>query len=289
MNDSVSLPCYIDHTGVGWVSTTHIRQEGDNYFLLRRSRAMGTVKLEHSDKAQHRAGIMQQLRHFWMDDHLCDVVLKSNDGAEHRAHTAVLSAASVPFKNLLGGSFLEAERVQRKQPVEIAASKEAVSALLDYIYDGQPEVSVEVGLELLRLAEAYGLPKFAGEIEAGIRACLDSSVALQVLQESHGLHSLRVACEDKVAEDFETCSQHSDFGKLSASQLARILRREDLAISREEEVVNAIFTWNNISKEGNSCLGILLQHVHFNSLSIENLLRLSRTTLSGRSGDDLHR
>ena len=162
-------------------------------------------------------------------------------------------------------------------------------ALLDYIYDGKPEVSVQVGLELLRLAEAYDLPKLAGAIEAGIVACSDSSVALQVLQEVHGLHSLRVACEDKVAEDFETCSQHPDFGKLGASQLARILRREDLAISREEEVVNAIFTWNRSSEDGNAYLGMLLQDVHFNSLSIENLLRLGRTTLSGRSGDDLHR
>ena len=251
--------------------------------------AMGAVKLEHSDRAQHRAGIVQQLRHFWMDDHLCDVVLKSHDGAEHRAHTAVLSAASVFFKNLLGGSFLEARRVEQKQPVEIAASNAAVSALLDYIYDGQPQVSVEVGLELLRLAEAYDLPKLAGAIEAGIRASLDGRVALQVLQEEHGLHSLRVACEDKVAEDFETCSQHPDFGKLGASQLARILRREDLAISREEEVVNAIFTWNKVSEDGNAYLGMLLQNVHFNSLSIENLLCLGRTTLSGRSGDDLHR
>ena len=251
--------------------------------------AMGAVKLDHSDRAQHRAGIMQQLRQFWMDDQFCDVVLKSHDGAEHRAHTAVLSAASVFFKNLLGGSFLEAERVQQKQPVEIAASKAALSALLDYIYDGQPEVSVEVGLELLRLAEAYDLPKLAGEIVAGIRACLDSSVALQVLQEAHGLHSLRAACEDKVAEEFETCSQHPDFGKLTASQLARILKREDLGVSREEAVVNALFTWNKVSKDGHAFLGVLLQHVHFQSLSFENLVRLGHTTLSGSSGDDLHR
>ena len=250
---------------------------------------MGAVKLDHSDRAQHRAGIMQQLRQFWMDDHLCDVVLKSHDGAEHRAHTAVLSAASVFFKNLLGGSFLEAERVQQKQPVEIAASKAAVSALLDYIYDGQPEVPVEVGLELLRLAEAYDLPKLAGAIEAGICACLDSSVALQVLQEAHGLHSLRGACEDKVAVDFETCSQHPDFWKLSVSQLARILKREDLVISREEAVVKAIFAWLKISKDRDVLLGVLLQHVHFQSLSIDNLFRLGRTTLSGPSGDDLHR
>ena len=251
--------------------------------------AMAAVKLDYSDLAEHRAGIMQQLRQFWMDEHLCDVVLKSSDGAEHRAHTAVLSAASVFFKNLLGGSFLEAERVQQKKPVEIAASKAAVSALLDYIYDGQPEVSVEVGLELLRLAQAYDLPKLAGAIEAGICACLDSSVALQVLQEAHGLHSLRAACEDKVAEDFETCSKHPDFGKLSASQLVRILRREDLGVSREEDVVNAVFTWNKITRDGHAFLGILLQHVHFQSLSFENLLRLGHTTLSGQSGDDLHR
>ena len=75
----------------------------------------------------------------------------------------------------------------------------------------------------------------------------------------------------------------------SASQLARILRREDLAIYREEEVVNAIFTWNKVSKDGHAFLGVLLQHVHFQSLSFENLLRLGHTTLSGSSGDDLHR
>eukprot|EP00435_Cladocopium_sp_Y103_P037902 s843_g10.t1 len=85
---------------------------------------------------------------------------------------AVLSAASVFFKNLLSGSFIGAERVQQKQPVEIAASEAAVSGLLDYIYEGQPEVPLEVALELLRLAEAYNLPKLAGAIEAGIRASL---------------------------------------------------------------------------------------------------------------------
>ena len=250
---------------------------------------MGAVKLKHSDPAQHRASIMQQLRQFWMDDHLCDVVLKSHDGTEHRAHTAVLSAASVFFRNLLGGSFLEAERVQQKQPVEIAASKEAVSALLDYIYDGQPEVPVEVALELLRLAEAYNLPKLASDIEAGIRGSLDGSVALQILQEAHGLHSLRAACEDKVAEDFETCSKHPDFLKLSANQLARIVRRGDLAVSREETVLTAIFSWMEVSKDRNAMLSLLLHNVDFRSLSLENLFRLGRTTVPGPSGDDLHR
>ena len=250
---------------------------------------MGVLKLEHSNLAQHQAEIVQQLRQFWMEDHLCDVVLKSHDGAEHRAHTALLSAASLVFRNLLSGSFREADRVKSSQPVDIAASTTAVTALLDYVYGGQPEVPVEAGLELLRLAEAYDLPKFAAAIEKGLLASLDSTNALHVLQEAHGLHSLKYACEKKVAEDFEACSQHPDFGKLSAGQLARILKRGDLKVSREEVVLKSIFNWLNISDDRNAFLSVMLQHVDFQSFSFENLLRLGRCTLSGPNCDELQR
>eukprot|EP00435_Cladocopium_sp_Y103_P025364 s1370_g6.t1 len=251
--------------------------------------AMAAAKVEHTDLPEHSLSILQQFREFWMENHLCDVVLKSSDGAEHRAHAAVLSAASKFFQNLLGGSFAEAARVQRGQPVEIAASKAAVSALLDYIYAGQPEVNLEAGLEILRLAEAYDLPKLASAIEAGFCASLDSSAALKILQVAQGLHDLKAACEEKVAQDFETCSQHPDFGKLRASQLARILRREDLSVSREEVVLKGIFNWLKISKEGDGSLGMLLQLVDFQSISVENLLRLGHLPVPGLNGDDLQR
>eukprot|EP00435_Cladocopium_sp_Y103_P031050 s2576_g7.t2 len=250
---------------------------------------MAPILLEHLNLVHHQAALLQQLRKFWKEDQLCDVVLKSSDGTEHHAHTNVLSAASTFFKNLLSGSFLEAERVQRGEPVEIAASKAAVSALLDFIYGGQPQVQLAVGLELLRLAEAFDLPKLAGAIEVGVRASMDSSAALQILQETHGLHILKAACEEKIAEDFETCSQHPEFGKLSASQLARILRREDLCVSREEAVLKGLLTWHNTSKDGSAFLGILLQNVDFQSISVENLHRLRRLAVSGQIGEDLHR
>jgi len=251
--------------------------------------AMGAAKLEHSNLVKHQVGIVQQLREFWMEDHLCDVVLKSSDGAEHRAHAALLSAASMFFKKLLSGSFLEAGQVQRGHPVEIAASKAAVSALVDFIYGGQPEVNLEVGLELLRLAEAYDLPKLAGAIEAGFRASLDSTGALQVLQETHALDDLKTTCEEMVAQDFESCIHQPGFGLLSASQLARILKRSDLAVSREEAVLKGIFKWLSVSKDRNALLGMLLQHVDFQSVSVDNLLRLRRVILSGPDGGDLHR
>ena len=150
-------------------------------------------------------------------------------------------------------------------------------------------MNLETGLELLRLAEAYDLPKLAGAIEAGFAASLDSSGALRVLQEEHGFEDLKAACEKMVAKDFETCSQHRDFGKLSPTQLARMLKRSDLGVSREESVLKGIFNWLSVSKDRNASLGMLLQHVDFQALSTENLLSLGRANLPGRNGDNLHR
>eukprot|EP00435_Cladocopium_sp_Y103_P043341 s237_g12.t1 len=250
---------------------------------------MQAAKLEHSDLVKHQVGIVQQFREFWIENHLCDVVLKSTDGTEHGAHAAVLSATSMPFKKMLTGPFLEADRVQQGHPVEIDASKATLVALLDFIYGGQPEVDLEAGLELLRLAEAYDLPKLASAIETGFRASLDGSGALRVLQEAHGLDSLKTACEEIVTKDFESCIQQPEFGKLSATQLARILKRSDLSVSREEVVLQGLFKWLSVSEDGNTSLGMLLQLVDFQSISVENLLRLGRFTLSGPAGSDLNR
>ena len=175
---------------------------------------MATVKLEHSNVDQYRARILEQSRQLWMEGHLCDVIIKSQDGTEHRAHSVVLSAASTVLKKLLVGPFLEADQVRQGKPVEIAASEAAVSALLDYLYGGQPEVKMEDSLELLRLADAYALPELAAAMESGLRSSLTTAPVAAVLKllvqtQTHSLYDLQAACEQKVAAHFETCVQHA--------------------------------------------------------------------------------
>ena len=255
---------------------------------------MAVVKVEHSGLPEHQVGIMQQFREFWMEGHFCDLTVKSREGTEHRAHAGVLSAAGKFFKTLLCGSFLEADQVKHGQPVQINASDAALRALLEYIYGGQPDLPVEESIELLRLAGAYELPKLAKDVEAGIRASLKTHPvpsSLRVLQETHGLHDLKAACEEAVATNFEVCAQHPDFLRLSAVQLAQILERDDLKVSREEVVLKGIFTWFNSCKDrGDDVLGLLLRDVDFQSISFENLHQLSRLASSfGPNGDFLQR
>ena len=247
------------------------------------------MKLRHSTLACHQKGLMQQLRDFWKEGHLCDVVLKSIDGIEHPVHRNVLSAASAALKALLCAPFREAEQIRQGKPVEMAASGGVVGAFVDYIYGGEPDVATVDAVELMRLAGAYGLPCLVEALEADLRASLDSQRALQLLHETviWGMPDLRLACEEQVAKDFQQCTLREDFFKLTAKQLQRILHREDLNVSREEVVVEALFKWAKYSEDRQRDLALMLFHVDFPSLSSSNLHVLCHAAQSlGSSGAD---
>ena len=242
-----------------------------------------TMKLQHTELAGHQQSLVQQLRDFWKDGHLCDVVLKSVDGIQHQAHRNVLSAASAALKTLLCAPFREAEQIRQGQPIDIAASSGVVGAFLDYLYGGEPEVTSMDAVEVLRLAGAYGLPRLAASVESELRASLTSELALQLLPEALvlGLHDLQQACEEQIACDFEQCVLQEPFQELNAKQLQRILQREDLNVSREEVVVEALFKWSKSSQNRTEGMVLLLANVDFPSLSTSNLdlLRHAAQTL----------
>ena len=164
-------------------------------------------------------------------------------------------------------------RYSQGKPVEMAASGGVVSAFLDYLYGGEPEVATMDAVEVLRLAGAYGLPLLAASVESDLRASLTSQLALQLLPEALvvGLHELQQACEEQIACDFQQCVLQEDFQKLSAKQLQRILQREDLNVSREELVVEALFRWSKSSQDKKRDMVLLLANVDFPSLSTSNL------------------
>ena len=253
-------------------------------------RIFAAMKLRHSKLACHQKGLMQQLRDFWKEGHLCDVVLKSTDGTQHPVHRNVLSAASAALKALLCAPFREAEQIRQGKPVEMAASGGVVGAFVDYIYGGEPDVATMDAVELLRLAGAYELPCLAEAVEADLKASLDSQLALHLLQEAviWGMPDLRLACEEQVAKDFQQCTLREDFLKLTAIQLQRILRRKDLNVSREEVVVEALLKWGKSSDDRQrDIVGLMLCQVDFPSLSSSNLRVLCHAAQSlGSSGAD---
>jgi len=171
----------------------------------------------------------------------------------------------------------------------MAASGGVVRAFVDYIYGGEPDVATVDAVELLRLAGAYGLPRLAEVVQSDLKACLDSQLALPLLQQTviWGLPDLRSACEEQVAKDFQQCTLREDFLKLTAKQLQRILQRKDLNVSREEVVVEALFKWAKFSEDRQRDMVLMLSHVDLRSLSRSNLHVLCHAAQSlGSSGAD---
>ena len=148
-----------------------------------------------------------------------------------------------------------------------------MTAFVDYIYGGEPDVAAMDAVELLRPAGAYGLPRLAEAVEADLKASLDSELALQLLQETviWGMPDLRKACEEQVAKDFQQCVLAEEFLKLTGRQLQRLIQREDLKVSREEVVVQALFKWAKSSRDRQKDMVLMLCHVDFPSLSSSNL------------------
>eukprot|EP00913_Durusdinium_trenchii_P020254 g19027.t1 len=135
-------------------------------------------------------------------------------------------------------------------------------------------------MELLRLASAYGLQFLAASIEAvagpvwatqELLEDLQGSEALQLFQQAHtfGFHRLERACEEHIARDFQRTMDKPQFLELSAVQLGRILRREDL-------------------QERTPFLGLLMQCVDLPALSMSNLEQVGLFAESlGPDGADL--
>ena len=98
-----------------------------------------------------------------------------------------------------------------------------------------------------------------------LRASLDVSIALQLLQQIHALgHTdLRQACETEIARNFESCVTMIGFTKLSAPQVARILVRNDLWVTREEIVLQGLFIWIKAGTDRKTHFGTLYAKYRF--------------------------
>lgn len=164
--------------------------------------------------------------------------------------------------------------------MEMDCSGDVLTAFLDYLYGGVLDVTIADAVELLNVAKSYGLSTFAKALESELRASLDSSNALEVLLQIQnlGAKDLRQACEEHIAQNFESCIQRSGFVHLTAKQLQRLLERDDLQVSREEVVVQGLLHWSSAARQRSSDpLGLLLCDVDLPSLAIRNLELLWQT------------
>ncbi|KAJ6680911.1 hypothetical protein OIU74_019402 [Salix koriyanagi] len=176
-------------------------------------------------------------------------------GLVAQTHKVILSLWSVPFSKMFTNGMSES----RSTEVFLRdMSPEAFKVMLEFMYSGELilEGSVEFGtllLQALLLADQFGVTLLYQECYKTLLECLTEDSVGPILRAVSSIPSCKLieeTCEMKFAMHFDYCTTTSlDFILLDETNFSNIIQHQDLTVTSEERVLNAIFMWCMREKE----------------------------------------
>jgi hypothetical protein len=179
---------------------------------------------------------------------LIDVTLKVGAaGTELRAHRMVLALASPYLEGLLAGQFAES----RQDTVELKdLDGAAVAGVIDACYTGVVAMTLTTASGVLRAANALQI----GAVEAAAAGWIAQQLSVDTAAQwmafaadyarlgKHG-QALLEKCLKFTAAHFVACAADEAFVDLPAEVLEQLLRRADVEVGDECEVLAGLRTW----------------------------------------------
>uniref|UniRef100_A0A915JW25 BTB domain-containing protein n=1 Tax=Romanomermis culicivorax TaxID=13658 RepID=A0A915JW25_ROMCU len=184
----------------------------------------------------------EKLKKFYAGSQLCDVRLNCAGGFAVGAHRVVLAASSDYFAAMFTGSLNESKQ---NEIMINGVDSSALKCLINYCYTGEislTESSVEnllSGACLLQLSEVvdacseYLLSQLHPSNCLGIRNFADAQ----------GCRKLRSFAETFTTDHFSDVVQQNEYLLLPPDDLYELLSSDDLNVSCESVVFNALITW----------------------------------------------
>jgi sugar lactone lactonase YvrE len=216
-------------------------------------------------------------------EHFCDVSLRSIDGQVFKAHRLMLSMASDPLYAMLSGSFAEGQSSE----VPLESSSEALSAFLEFLYNGSARVKKTVIPELLRLVHQWEVQPLQGALTELLLEHMTPELCSSLIVDCEVLlvDELDEMLERYVLNNFAACVKTEQFGSWPLHRMIGLLRSDDLVVENEEEVLSAVMHWHRSARGRDDDTAALLQMVRFPLLSMASLQALrSKEGLTGLPG-----
>ncbi|XP_030199106.1 kelch-like protein 6 [Gadus morhua] len=176
-------------------------------------------------------------------------------------HRAVLAAASHYFRAM----FCSGLRESHEKQVEIKGlDSGTMRCLLDYTYTSQALINSANVQRILEAASQFQFMRVveacAGFLTTSLHA--ESCVGVLRLADSHNLTALRTRSLDYIVLAFSRVILQEEFHFLPAEALESALSRDDLSVTCEECVFEALMRWVRASlSEREPLLAAMLRHV----------------------------
>ena len=235
--------------------------------------------------------ILSELNKLRKESILCDVTLRI-EGKDFAAHRYVLSAASPYFRALFTCEFKlienESNRIEL-QEITCTAAKE----VLDFIYTGQASVDSANAQDLLRAADYLIIPSLKSKVATFLEDTIDAANCL--LLESFGsqliCESLEKAAIAYKLQHFAAVVKSEDFKALDFEKVKQLISHDEIIVSKEEEVYEAVVTWVKHDLPSRECLfPELFKCVRLFSMSkysLREILRAEELVIKSRNCSDI--
>ncbi|XP_071733978.1 BTB/POZ domain-containing protein At2g30600 [Rutidosis leptorrhynchoides] len=217
------------------------------------------IELSYPNSQTHNCGAaftfglpmnLQRLEQFYLTGKYSDVDISiEGHGLVARSHKVILGLWSLPFMKMFTNGMSESvsSEVCLKD-----VSPQAFEIMINYFYNGgfNFENTIDSNimlLELLLLADQFGVSLLHQDCcKALLERLSEDSVCLilQVIPSIPSCKLIEETCERIFTMHFDYCTTASiDFVLLDESTFSSILQHQDLTVTSEERVLNAILMW----------------------------------------------
>lgn len=223
---------------------------------------------------EHTRGAFESLEKFRQRGDLCDVTLVVND-KELKAHRAVLAACSQYFESMFIGEFAE----PLDQPIVIEEmSDDILQAIVDFAYTSRIKVTERNVYSMFEAADLLQLNGVRGACFKFFKQQINKSNCIRtwLFAQSHNCMELLDASLKYIECNFLDIVQGREFLDLDQpSVIIGIAAREDLAITTEEQVYEAVLAWVNAKLDTRKQHSLeVFKTVRFSSMSKECLMHI---------------
>jgi len=183
---------------------------------------------------------------------LCDTTIRAQ-GQDFPAHKCVLSAASPYFRAKFTSQIQENE----SNLVELKEEKSTtISDVIKFIYTGEASIDSSNAQDLLTIADNLIIPSLKSKASVFLESSLNAStcLALESFASQYNCESLKQAAVAFKFTHFVDVAKSEDFRALDAEDIKELICKDEINVSDEEEVYQAVIAWVKHDVPSRECL-----------------------------------
>ena len=246
-------------------------------------------RLEEENKTEHgvvfkdfKDELLHGLNELRVTNILCDTTIRAQE-QDFPAHKCVLSAASPYFRAMFTSELKEKEN----NLVELQDAKSTtISDVLQFIYTGKANIDSSNAQDLVMMADYLIIPSLKTKVSLFLEGSLSVSncLALESFASRYNCESLKQAAVAFKFKNFVAVAKSEDFRALDSEKVKELIRKDEIYVSKEEEVYEAVLAWVKHDLPSRECLlPELLKSIRLFSMSKYSLREILDEELVNKS------